>query len=196
MMKHKFGYALLGLLAATAVVSAQSTHDSHTAQPPAQGQIARPSNPALPGDHSARMMQMMREMTPMMERMQRMPMQERGAMMDRMAPMMREMMPMMDEMMKSHHPAQAQPVAASPSTKAFKEANDRMHRDMAITFSGNADVDFVRSMIPHHEGAVAMAKVALEFGKNELARKWAADIIREQEREIGEMKAWLQKNAP
>jgi hypothetical protein len=167
MVKRKLGYALLGLLAATAVVSAQSTHDSHTAQPPAQGQIARPSNPALLSDHTARMMQMMREM-----------------------------MPMMDEMMTSHHPAQALPAAASPSTKAFKEANDRMHRDMAITFSGNADADFVRSMIPHHEGAVAMAKVALEFGKNEQTRKWAVEIIREQEREIGEMKAWLQKNAP
>jgi uncharacterized protein (DUF305 family) len=195
MMKRKLGYALLGLLAATAVVSAQSTHDSHTAQPPVQGQIARPPTPAHPGDPSARMMQMMREMTPMMERMQRMPMQERGAMMDRMAPMMSEMMPMMDAMMKSHHPAQAA-VAVSPSTKAFKEANDRMHLDMTITFSGSADADFVRSMIPHHEGAVAMAKVVLEFGKNEQARKWATDIIREQEREIGEMKAWLQKNAP
>jgi uncharacterized protein (DUF305 family) len=195
MMKRKLGYALLGLLAATAVVSAQSTHDSHTAQPPVQGQIARPPTPAHPGDHSARMMQIMREMTPMMERMQRMPMQERGAMMDRMAPMMSEMMPMMDAMMKSHHPAQAAG-AVSPSTKAFKEANDRMHRDMTITFSGNADADFVRSMIPHHEGAVAMAKVALEFGKNEQTRKWAVDIIREQEREIGEMKIWLLRNAP
>jgi uncharacterized protein (DUF305 family) len=197
MLKRTLGYALLGLLATTAAVTAQSTHDSHTAQPPVQGQVSPPAAPAVPGDHSARMMQMMREMTPMMERMQRMPMQERGAMMDRMAPVMREMMPMMQEMMKSHHPAQTGTITAEqPSTKAFKAANDRMHRDMDIAFSGNPDVDFVRGMIPHHEGAVAMARVVIEFGKNEQTRKWAADIIREQKREIDEMESWLRVNAP
>jgi uncharacterized protein (DUF305 family) len=201
MLKRTLGLALLGLLAVNAALTAQTTHDGHTAQPPAQGRAPPPSAPAVPGDHSTRMMQMMREMTPMMERMQRMPMHERGAMMDRMAPMMRDMMPMMQEMMKemmkNHHPAQATSgTVETPSTKAFKAANDRMHKDMAITFSGNADVDFVRGMIPHHEGAVAMAKVVLEFGKNVQTRKWAADIIREQEREIAEMNEWLRVNAP
>jgi uncharacterized protein (DUF305 family) len=46
-------------------------------------------------------------------------------------------------------------------------------------------------MIPHHQGAIDMAKVVLEHGKDEKARKWATDIIREQEREIGEMQEWL-----
>jgi predicted outer membrane protein len=81
-----------------------------------------------------------------------------------------------------------------PSVAAFKAANDRMHRDMAIPFSGQADVDFVRGMIPHHQGAIDMAKVVLEHGKDEQVRKWAADIIREQEREIAEMRAWLVRN--
>lgn len=78
-----------------------------------------------------------------------------------------------------------------PSVAAFKAANDRMHRDMDIPFSGHADVDFVRGMIPHHQGAIDMAKVVLEHGKDEQVRKWAVDIIREQEREIAEMRAWL-----
>lgn len=69
-----------------------------------------------------------------------------------------------------------------------------MHRDMDIRFSGNADVDFVRGMIPHHQGAIDMAKVVLAHGKDEQVRKWAADIIREQEREIAEMQAWLARN--
>ena len=69
-----------------------------------------------------------------------------------------------------------------------------MHRGMDIRFSGNADVDFVRGMIPHHQGAIDMAKVVLEHGKDEQVRKWAADIIREQEREIAEMRAWLVRN--
>ena len=86
------------------------------------------------------------------------------------------------------------PAGEHPSVAAFRAANERMHRDMDIPFSGNADVDFVRGMIPHHQGAIDMAKVVLEHGKDEQTRKWAADIIREQEREIGEMRAWLARN--
>lgn len=80
-----------------------------------------------------------------------------------------------------------------PSTKAFKAANDKMHQDMAIAFTGDADVDFVLGMIPHHQGAIEMAKVVQQFGKDEQIRKLAADVVREQEREIAEMRAWLKK---
>ena len=46
------------------------------------------------------------------------------------------------------------------STKAFMEASKKMHGDMAIDYSGDADVDFVRGMIPHHQGAIDMATVS------------------------------------
>jgi uncharacterized protein (DUF305 family) len=49
-------------------------------------------------------------------------------------------------------------------------------------------------MIPHHQGAIDMAKVALENSKDEQIRKWATAVIREQEREIAEMQAWLKKH--
>jgi uncharacterized protein (DUF305 family) len=90
-------------------------------------------------------------------------------------------------------PSSPGPAADTPATKAYRDANARMHRNMDIPFSNDADVDFVRGMIPHHQGAIDMAKVLLEHGKDEQTRKWAADVIREQEREIAEMQAWLKK---
>ena len=90
-------------------------------------------------------------------------------------------------------PAQAAQTPDTPATKGYREANAKMHRDMDIKYSGDADVDFVRGMIPHHQGAIDMAKVALGSAKDEQIRKWATDVIREQEREIAEMQAWLKK---
>jgi uncharacterized protein (DUF305 family) len=88
-------------------------------------------------------------------------------------------------------PATAGQPAETPATRGYREANAKMHRDMDIKFSGDSDVDFVRGMIPHHQGAIDMAKIALQNAKDEQVRKWAADVIREQQREIAEMQAWL-----
>jgi len=91
----------------------------------------------------------------------------------------------------SGHSMPASKPADTPATKAYREANAKMHRDMDMPFTNDADIDFVRAMIPHHQGAIDMAKVQLQYGKDEQARKWATDVIREQEREIAEMRAWL-----
>jgi uncharacterized protein (DUF305 family) len=88
-------------------------------------------------------------------------------------------------------PAQTARTPDTPATQGYRQANETMHKNMDIIFSGNADVDFVRGMIPHHQGAIDMAKVALQHGKDEQVRKWAQDVIREQEREIAEMQNWL-----
>ena len=80
------------------------------------------------------------------------------------------------------------------STKAFRAANDKMHAGMNIPFSGNADVDFVKGMIPHHQGAVDMARIVLEHGKDPALKKLARDIIKAQDKEIAFMQRWLAKN--
>jgi uncharacterized protein (DUF305 family) len=84
--------------------------------------------------------------------------------------------------------------AMSPVAKAFAEANAKMMRDMTISLTGNADVDFARGMIPHHQGAIDMAEIVLRFGKDPAVRKLANEIIAAQKKEIAQMQAWLAKN--
>ncbi len=82
---------------------------------------------------------------------------------------------------------------AVAASKAFSDVNARMHTDMTMSFTGNADIDFMTGMIPHHEGAVAMAKVLLQFGKDAELRKLADDVVRTQNEEISTIRAWLKK---
>jgi len=90
--------------------------------------------------------------------------------------------------------AAASGAAESAATKAYKDANAKMHKDMDIAYSGDADADFVRGMIPHHQGAIDMAKVVLAHGKDPEIRKLAEGVIRDQEKEVTMMREWLKKN--
>jgi hypothetical protein len=82
-----------------------------------------------------------------------------------------------------------------PSSAALHAINKKMHEGMNITFTGNADRDFINGMIPHHQGAVEMAKVVLAFGSDPEIRKLAEAVIQAQEGEIALMRAWLERNA-
>ena len=55
------------------------------------------------------------------------------------------------------------------------------------------DVDFRTHMIPHHEGAIAMAKVALKYANDAETKRMAQKIIDDQEKEVANMQAWLKK---
>jgi uncharacterized protein (DUF305 family) len=81
-----------------------------------------------------------------------------------------------------------------PASLAFIAANDRMHAGMAIEFTGNADVDFIKGMIPHHQGAVEMARIVLEHGQDPEVKKLAEAVIAAQEAEIKWMQDWLAAN--
>jgi len=80
------------------------------------------------------------------------------------------------------------------ATKAYRAANEKMHKDMDQRFSNDPDVDFIRGMIPHHQGAIDMAKVELQYGKDPKLRAMAEAIVKAQEEEIATMKAWQQSH--
>ena len=85
-------------------------------------------------------------------------------------------------------------MAANPNdpapTKEYKAAMMGMMEAMPMTFSGAADIDFMRQMRPHHQGAIDMAKVVLAEGEDPQV-KAAQEIIKAQEKEIATIDAWL-----
>ncbi|RYF41305.1 MAG: DUF305 domain-containing protein [Comamonadaceae bacterium] len=69
---------------------------------------------------------------------------------------------------------------------------DKMHGPMQQGIEHpDPDVAFVLGMIPHHQGAIDMARIQLQHGKDPANRKLAQEIIAAQRHEIAEMKAWL-----
>ena len=72
----------------------------------------------------------------------------------------------------------------------------RMDHDMASApMTGDVDHDFVVMMIPHHQGAIDMAKGELSYGKDPAMRRLAEEIIVDQKSEIDVMNLWLKKHA-
>lgn len=93
-----------------------------------------------------------------------------------------------------HHMSGGAPMSNDVVIKAYENASTKMHKDMAVELTGDADVDFVRGMIPHHQGAIDMAKIVLEHGKDPDIRKLAEAVVSAQEGEIAFMREWLKKN--
>ena len=89
------------------------------------------------------------------------------------------------------------PPEGTPSAESFTalmmQATERMHKDMNIVPTGDPDRDFAAMMIPHHQGAIDMAKFELQFGKNPVLRRLAQGIIVEQLQEIEVMQRELRQ---
>jgi uncharacterized protein (DUF305 family) len=80
--------------------------------------------------------------------------------------------------------------------KAYAAALDRMHPPMmAGVMAEDPDVAFVCGMIPHHQGAIDMAKIVLEHGKDPWVKQLARNVIDAQTREIADMTKWLEEHA-
>lgn len=82
-------------------------------------------------------------------------------------------------------------LANDPAAKGYAAAMDKMMASMMVPYTGNPDVDFARGMIPHHQAAIDMAKVQLEFGTDPEIRKVAEEVIKAQEAEIAMLQGWL-----
>ena len=118
---------------------------------------------------------------------------------------MMQMMQMMQQMMGMMQGAtgmtpgtmQNMPMAGmSDASKAYMGAMSMMGQPMMqAALSSDPDVAFVKGMIPHHQGAIAMAKAVLQYGKDDKVKEWANQIIKSQEAEVAEMQDWLKSHA-
>lgn len=85
--------------------------------------------------------------------------------------------------------------ASAPQGSSFDammaQSMERMHADMMLPPSGEPDRDFAALMIPHHQGAIEMAKAVLIYGRDPVLRRLAQGIVVEQGQEIDIMRRVL-----
>jgi len=73
----------------------------------------------------------------------------------------------------------------------FKKSMDKMHKNMMMKSSGNIDIDFLKSMIPHHQGAIDMSEELIKKTKDPELKAFAEKIIKDQKAEIKQMQDLL-----
>ena len=167
-----------------AALAQQAEHDAHYPQTP-QAQEERAPASMSPSGQMPSMQDMPHECRAMMETMPQ-------ACMDAMQQMMQG--GMMHGGMAAPQGGESAPADADVAdfTKAYVDAMEEMHGPMMEgVMAEDPDVAFILGMIPHHQGAIDMAKVQLEYGKDPEIRKLAEEVIKAQEAEIAMMKAWL-----
>ncbi|OJX79748.1 MAG: DUF305 domain-containing protein [Mesorhizobium sp. 65-26] len=183
-------YLRLITLAACATLSGTAfaqTDPHHPAADVPQATIATPPASAMPGgspEQCTAMMSMMQQMMPMMQQMVQggtMPGTQGGMAQGQGGGMTN--MPMGTANMSE---------ASRNYMQAMKQMDGPMMQGIQ---AGDPDVAFVQAMIPHHQGAIDMARAALQFGKDDQVKVWANQIITAQQAEIAAMQEWLKQHA-
>ena len=107
------------------------------------------------------------------------------------------MMPDMQNRMQTQMQGMQSMMAGMPETqRGLHEAMMRMNGPMMTgMMAGDPDVAWICAMIPHHQGAIEMARAGLRGADNAESKRLAEKTIREQERSIAELTEWLDKNA-
>ena len=89
---------------------------------------------------------------------------------------------------------------AYSSEQSFQSENDvamnKVMAEMTVKSTGDVDHDFVAMMVPHHQGAIDMAKAFLRYGHNERLRRMAQQIVTTQQQEIAAMRLALNERLP
>lgn len=82
-----------------------------------------------------------------------------------------------------------------PFDRLMHQAMAAMNKNMAeAKMTGDANHDFIAMMIPHHQGAIDMARAVLAHSNDTALRNLAMQIVTEQQNEINIMKAWLENH--
>jgi uncharacterized protein (DUF305 family) len=97
--------------------------------------------------------------------------------------------------MKMNSPGDAMAMPTDAAHKELMAGMVKMRADMSAGMQvPDIDIAFNCGMIPHHQGAIAMARIELKYGKDPENRKLAEEIIKAQEQEVAGMLAWLEKH--
>ena len=193
-MKTHLRLITLAVFATLSGTAFAQTDPHHPATDAPQAKTAAPAAQAMPGglpEQCTTMMSMMQQMMPMMQQMMQggtkqgdgmMQGGQGGGMQGGQGGMMQGM-----QMDTANMPE---------ASRNYMEAMKRMDAPMMQGIqAGDPDVAFVQAMIPHHQGAIDMARAVLQFGKDDQVKVWANQIISAQQAEIAAMQEWLKQHA-
>lgn len=88
----------------------------------------------------------------------------------------------------------AEAMPKDPASRGYTESMRTMNRNMRKPMTGNADQDFARMMVAHHQGAVDMARVELEHGTDPDLKAMAQKVVDDQTKEIQQLQDWLKQH--
>lgn len=93
-----------------------------------------------------------------------------------------------------HDGQRMQAMPTDPASRAYMQGMQKMNRDMHKPMTGDADQDFARMMVAHHQGAIDMARVQLQHGSDPTLKAMAQKVVDDQTREIQQLQDWMKQH--